>query len=123
MSSTGVKEALIDYAIFFNDITCMSDINCSGLSIYNSIINGSSSSTSILGNLNNLSTQFYFDIPNIKATSTTILGQVNTISSNTYLVTPNKISVAGVNPYYNLGNNNSLLAFYNASGKIGRAHV
>ncbi len=63
MSSTGIKEGYFDYALFYNNFTCVSDINCSGLSIYNSIINSSSNlsnlqstSTSIFNNLNSLST-------------------------------------------------------------------
>ena len=47
MSSTGVKEKYFDYAIFYNNTTCLSDINCSGLSVYNSIISGTSTSSSI----------------------------------------------------------------------------
>jgi hypothetical protein len=45
MSITGVREIISDYAICFNDITCLSDINCSGLSVCNSINNLSSQST------------------------------------------------------------------------------
>ena len=55
MSSTGVKEGYFDYALFYNNFTCLSDINCSGLSIYNSIINSSVSSSTIFNNLNSLS--------------------------------------------------------------------
>ena len=36
MSSTGVKEYLIDYALFFNDTTCLSSLNISGLTIFQS---------------------------------------------------------------------------------------
>ena len=39
MSSTGIKEGYFDYALFYNNFTCLSDINCSGLSVYNSINN------------------------------------------------------------------------------------
>ena len=49
--ATGIKENYFDYALFYNNITCLSDINCSGISLFN--IN--STSSTILNNLNNLS--------------------------------------------------------------------
>ena len=51
MSSTGIKENYFDYALFYNNFTCLSDINCSGLSVYDSIINASTTSTTILNNV------------------------------------------------------------------------
>ena len=33
--ATGIKENYFDYALFYNNITCLSDINCSGLSLFN----------------------------------------------------------------------------------------
>ena len=104
MSITGVKEALLDYAIFYNDITCLSDINCSGLSVCNSINNLSSqsnlnisnlqsTSNTIFNNLNNLSTNSIFsinslssqsnlNISNLQSTSNTIFNNLNNLSTN-----------------------------------------
>ena len=43
MSSTGInKELYCDYAIFYNNITCLSDINVSGLSVFNNLNVGGS---------------------------------------------------------------------------------
>ena len=54
MSSTGIKEDCFDYALFYNNFTCLSDINCSGLSVYNSINNLYGLSGTTLLNANNL---------------------------------------------------------------------
>ena len=81
MSSTGLKEKYFDYAIFYNNTTCLSDINCSGLSVYNSIIGGTAASTSILGNLNSLSTYSKLNIDNLNATSTTLLTYINNLTN------------------------------------------
>ena len=35
MTATGIKENYFDYALFYNNITCLSDINCSGISLFN----------------------------------------------------------------------------------------
>ncbi len=32
MNSTGIKENYFDYALFYNNFTCLSDINCFGVS-------------------------------------------------------------------------------------------
>ena len=66
MSSTGInKELFCDYAVFYNNITCLSDINISGISIFNNLSSGSA-------NLNSLSTYSNLNIENLKITSTTI---------------------------------------------------
>ena len=54
MSSTGIKEDCFDYALFYNNFTCLSDINCSGLSVYNSINDLYGLSGTTLLNANNL---------------------------------------------------------------------
>ena len=46
MSSTGIKENYFDYALFYNEISCLSDVNCSGLSVY-SLVDSSLSSTTL----------------------------------------------------------------------------
>ncbi len=55
MGSTGIKEIYFDYALFYNEISCLSDINCSGLSVYNSLVDSSLSSTRLFNNPNTLS--------------------------------------------------------------------
>ena len=86
MSSTGVKEKYFDYAIFYNNTTCLSDINCSGLSVYNSIISGTSTSSSILGNLNSWSSYSYLNINttnfNLNSLSNYSYLNINTTNSN-----------------------------------------
>ena len=43
MSSTGInKELYCDYAIFYNNVTCLSDMNVSGLSDFNNLNVGGS---------------------------------------------------------------------------------
>ena len=66
-SATGIKEQYFDYALFYNNTTCMSDISCSGLSVFNIItnINSLSSNTylnvsGLSANLNSLSSQSFF---------------------------------------------------------------
>ena len=51
MSSTGInKELYCDYAIFYNNITCLSDINVSGLSVFNNLnVGGSTTFNTPLG--------------------------------------------------------------------------
>ena len=78
MSSTGIKEDYFDYALFYNDISCLSDINCSGLSVYNSLVNSSLSSTTLFNNLNTLSSYSYL---NISSTN----NNLNNLSSYSYL--------------------------------------
>ena len=59
MSSTGInKELYSDYAIFYDNITCLSDINVSGLSVFNNLVSGTT-------NLNALSTYSNLNIENL----------------------------------------------------------
>ena len=67
--ATGIKENYFDYALFYNNITCLSDINCSGLSLFN-----------------------------LNYTSSTIFNNSNNLSTNTGFITPNNISLSGANP-------------------------
>ena len=48
MSSIGVKEQYFDYALFYNNATCLSDISCSGLSVFYMNTNINSLSTNSL---------------------------------------------------------------------------
>ena len=81
MSSTGInKELYCDYAIFYNNITCLSDINVSGLSVFNILSSGATSA-----NLNALSTYSNLNIENLKLTSTTIFNNLNSFSTNAQL--------------------------------------
>ena len=93
MSSTGIKENYFDYALFYNNFTCLSDINCSGLSVYNSLINASSTSTTIINNLNSLSSYSYL---NISSTN----NNLNNLSSQSYFLTNytnlNSLNVSGI---------------------------
>ena len=56
MSSTGInKELHCDYAIFNNNITCLSDINVSGLSVFNNLnVGGSTTFNTPLNNINSV---------------------------------------------------------------------
>ena len=83
MSSTGIKESYIDYAIFYNNTTCLSDINCSGLSVYNNLIAAS--------NITNLSS--------LTVSGNTILNNFTTINAPLYINTyqSTTISVLNVN--------------------------
>jgi hypothetical protein len=94
MSSTGLKENYFDYAIFYNNTTCLSDFNISGLSVYNSLINGALTSTSIIGNLNSLSTYSNLNISNLQSTSTSLFTNLNSLSSATIL-NANNLNVSG----------------------------
>ena len=60
MSATGIKEQYFDYALFYNNATCMSDISCSGLSVFNinTYINSLSSNTYL--NVSGLSANLNF---------------------------------------------------------------
>ena len=105
MSSTGLKENCFDYALFFNDISCLSDINCSGLSVYNSLINASSTSSTILGNLNSLSSYSYL---NISSTN----NNLNNLSSYSYLnisSTNNNLNNLSSYSYLNISSTNNNL--------------
>ena len=81
--ATGIKENYFDYALFYNNITCLSDINCSGLSLFN-----------------------------LNYTSSTIFNNLNNLSTNTGFITPNNISLSGANPTYALGGG-SLIGYCN----------
>ena len=35
MSATGLKKQYFDYALFYTNITCLSDVSCSGLWVFN----------------------------------------------------------------------------------------
>ena len=37
MSATGIKQINADFGIFYGNVTCLSDINVSGLSVFNNL--------------------------------------------------------------------------------------
>ena len=122
MSSTGIKEGYFDYALFYNNFTCLSDINCSGLSVYDSINNLYGLSGTSLLNANSL---------NVSGTSklngaTTCISSLN-VSGNTSLfntsingtlnVSSNSIFRSSI--YIN-GNDNKVFSFdASSSGRLG----
>ena len=57
MSATGIKQINADFGIFYGNVTCLSDINVSGLSVFNNLVSGT-----INSNLNSLSTYSYLNI-------------------------------------------------------------
>ena len=81
MSSTGIKESYIDYAIFYNNTTCLSDINCSGLSVYNNLIAAS--------NITNLSS--------LTVSGNTILNNFTTINAPLYINTYQSTTISALN--------------------------
>jgi len=85
INSSGIYN-INPYNLTCKNATVLSSLNVSGSDIFTLINN---TSTSILGNVNALSTQSYLDIPNLKATSTSILGYVNALSTQSYLDIPN----------------------------------
>ena len=40
MSATGIKQINADFGIFYGNVTCLSDINVSGLSGFNNLVGG-----------------------------------------------------------------------------------
>ena len=40
MSATGIKQINADFGIFYGNVTCLSDINVSGLSVFNNLVSG-----------------------------------------------------------------------------------
>ena len=62
-SATGIKEEYFDYALFYNNTTCMSDISCSRVSIFN-----------MYTNINSLSSNSYLNVSGLSA-------NINSLSS------------------------------------------
>ena len=93
MSSTGInKELYCDYAIFYNNITCLSDINVSGLSVFNNLnVGGSATFNTPLNNINSVVTLNY-------DSSLTLVG--NTLS--VIKTASNPISISGNNFFIKL---------------------
>ena len=92
--ATGIKENYVDYALFYNNTTCLSDMNISGLSVFNMNSNiNTLSSYSYLNvsglnkNLNSLSSQSFFltnytNLNNLNVSGTTKLnGAITCIST------------------------------------------
>ena len=90
-----LKENYFDYALFYNDISCLSDINCSGLSLYNSLVNSSLSSTTLFNNLNTLSSYSYL---NISSTN----NNFNNLSSTGLIVLSNFSGSLNFNKVYDI---------------------
>ena len=122
MSSTGIKEGYFDYALFYNNFTCLSDINCSGLSVYDSINNLYGLSGTSLLNVNSLNVS---GISTLNG-ATTCISSLN-ISGNTSLfntsingtlnVSSNSIFRSSI--YIN-GNDNKVFSFdASSSGRLG----
>ena len=101
-SSTGINENCFDYALFYNDISCVGGLNISSNSTLLSNLNVggdiSCSGLSVFGSINN--------------TTGSILTQLNNLSTNTGLITPNNITIMGVNPTYSIGGG-SLIGYCN----------
>ena len=134
MSSTGInKELYCDYAIFYNNITCLSDINVSGLSVFNNLVSGSSNlnalstysnlnienlkltSTTIFNNLNSFSNSAQLSINNLNATSTTIFNNLNSLSTNAILLINNKTNFNSLV----VTGNSTFITNLNINGNLG----
>ena len=80
MSATVIKQINADFGVFYGNKSYLSDINVSGLSVFNNLVKGVTSA-----NLNALSTYSNLNIENLKLTSASISNNLNTFSTNTIL--------------------------------------
>ena len=103
MSSTGInKELYCDYAIFYNNVTCLSDINVSGLSVFNNLNVGGSTT---------------FNLPLIKNNSVVSLNYDNSLT----LVGNNLSVVKTASNPISISGNNFLLNYDNSLNLVGNS--